>query len=100
MTLSTEVPLVKSRLSFMMFLQYAIWGAWLPLLWPYLSGHLGFARGPHCCIGSHFARLQARIAVEELYAAHPTVGVDRDSAIRALSPFTRGFVSLPATGLA
>ena len=42
MSMSTEVPLVKSRLSFMMFLQYAIWGAWLPLLWPYLSGHLGF----------------------------------------------------------
>ena len=65
-----------------------------------ITGHLGFARGPHFCIGSHFARLQARIAVEELYAAHPTVGVDRDSAVRALSPFTRGFVSLPATGLA
>ncbi|MDG2149656.1 MAG: MFS transporter [Planctomycetota bacterium] len=32
-----------ARLSFMMFLQYAIWGAWLPLLWPYLSGHLGFS---------------------------------------------------------
>ncbi len=30
------------RLSIMMFLQYAIWGAWLPLLWNYLSGHLGF----------------------------------------------------------
>lgn len=26
-----------NRLSVMMFLQYAIWGAWLPLLWPYLS---------------------------------------------------------------
>jgi len=25
-----------------MFLQFAIWGAWLPLLWNYLSGHLGF----------------------------------------------------------
>jgi len=30
------------KLSTMMFLQYAIWGAWLPLLWPYLSGHRGF----------------------------------------------------------
>ncbi len=30
------------KLSLMMFLQYAIWGAWLPMLWPYLSGHLGF----------------------------------------------------------
>ena len=65
-----------------------------------ITGHLAFARGPHFCIGSHFARLQARIAVEELYSAHPTVGVDADSAVRALSPFTRGFVSLPATGLA
>ena len=25
----------------MMFLQYAIWGAWLPLLWPFLSNHRG-----------------------------------------------------------
>jgi len=30
------------RLSLMMFLQYAIWGAWLPLLWPFLTGHRGF----------------------------------------------------------
>ncbi len=39
-------PLEKglyANLSFMMFLQYAIWGAWLPLLWPYLAGHRGFA---------------------------------------------------------
>ncbi len=33
---------LRSRLSFMMFLQYAIWGAWLPLLWPFLSNHRGF----------------------------------------------------------
>ncbi|MDO8393948.1 MAG: cytochrome P450 [Dietzia sp.] len=65
-----------------------------------ITGHLGFARGPHFCIGSHFARLQARIALEELYAAHPTIGVDRGAAVRALSPFTRGFHSLPATGFA
>jgi nucleoside transporter len=38
-------PTVKRKLSWMMFLQYAIWGAWLPLLWPYLSGHLGFEPG-------------------------------------------------------
>ncbi len=31
-----------NRLSVMMFLQYAIWGAWLPLLWPYLSTVHGF----------------------------------------------------------
>ena len=31
----------KSRLSVMMFLQYAIWGAWLPFLWNFLSVHRG-----------------------------------------------------------
>lgn len=31
-----------SRLSLMMFLQYAIWGAWLPLLWTFLSDARGF----------------------------------------------------------
>jgi len=30
---------VRVRLSGMMFLQYAIWGAWLPLLWPFLADH-------------------------------------------------------------
>ena len=34
-----------SRLSFMMFLQYAIWGAWLPLLWPFLHDYRGFSSG-------------------------------------------------------
>lgn len=37
--------LLNLRLSLMMFLQYAIWGAWLPLLYPYLLGHRQFALG-------------------------------------------------------
>jgi MFS family permease len=45
-------PFVRVRLSAMMFLQYAIWGAWLPLLWPFLSGHRGFTPGQ---IGDMFA---------------------------------------------
>ena len=35
----SSVPL---RLSIMMFFQYAIWGAWLPLLYPYVTSHLGW----------------------------------------------------------
>ncbi len=42
----------NGRLSIMMFLQYAIWGAWLPLLWPYLSNHLKFSASD---IGNAFA---------------------------------------------
>lgn len=33
---------INVRLSVMMFLQYAIWGAWLPILFPFLLGHRGF----------------------------------------------------------
>jgi nucleoside transporter len=36
---------LKFRLSVMMFLQYAIWGAWLPLMYQFLSAHRGFADG-------------------------------------------------------
>ena len=31
------------RLSLMMFLQYAIWGAWLPFLWSFLKDHRGMS---------------------------------------------------------
>ena len=33
---------LNARLSLMMFLQYAIWGAWLPILYPFLLGHRAF----------------------------------------------------------
>ena len=47
--LSTELNL---KLSVMMFLQYAIWGAWLPFLWDFLSTHRGMDGGQ---IGQMFA---------------------------------------------
>jgi nucleoside transporter len=34
---------LKPRLSAMMFLQYAIWGAWLPILFPFLKDYRGFS---------------------------------------------------------
>ena len=36
-------PALNARLSAMMFLQYAIWGAWLPLFWSFLTEHRGFS---------------------------------------------------------
>ena len=35
-------PGIKFKLSIMMFLQYAIWGAWLPLMFPYFTEFRGF----------------------------------------------------------
>ena len=34
-------PRLRQQLSCMMFLQYAIWGAWLPFLWSFLSDYRG-----------------------------------------------------------
>ena len=64
-----------------------------------ISRHLGFSSGVHFCIGSHLARLQARTALTELFARFPGIGVDLPRAQRIHSAYTRGWVSLPATGL-
>ena len=61
--------------------------------------HLGFATGPHFCIGSHLARLQAKVAFEELLARQPRIGVDTSAGVRLKSAFTRGWATLPATGI-
>lgn len=61
--------------------------------------HLAFSSGAHFCIGSHLARLQARVAFEELLARVPAIGVDVAAGERLLSAFTRGWLSLPATGV-
>ncbi|MDT4922924.1 MAG: cytochrome family [Pseudonocardiales bacterium] len=61
--------------------------------------HLAFSSGAHFCIGSHFARLQARVAFEELLARHPHIGVDPAAGQRLHSSFTRGWLSLPATNV-
>ena len=64
-----------------------------------IKRHLAFSSGDHFCVGSHFARLQARVAFEELFARHPNVGVDVVHGQRLHSSFTRGWLSLPATGV-
>jgi cytochrome P450 len=61
--------------------------------------HLSFSSGPHFCVGNHLARLQARVALEEVLAAHPGLEVDARAGRRHESAFVRGWVSLPVATL-
>jgi cytochrome P450 len=57
--------------------------------------HLSFSYGPHHCIGAAAARLQARIALEELFDRCPDFTVDGDAGRYASGSFVRRFESLP-----
>jgi cytochrome P450 len=61
---------------------------------------LSFSYGPHHCIGAAAARLQARIAIEEVLARCPDFCVDFEAGRFAPGHFVRRYESLPfrATG--
>jgi cytochrome P450 family 130 len=58
---------------------------------------LSFGNGPHHCIGAAAARLQARVALEELLAVLPGFETDRSGGRLAPGPFVRRYQSLPVT---
>jgi cytochrome P450 len=62
-----------------------------------ITRHMTFSYGPHHCIGAAAARLQARIALDELLARCPDFSVDPDAGRFAPGSFVRRYESLPFT---
>jgi hypothetical protein len=58
---------------------------------------LTFGNGPHHCIGAAAARLQGRVALEELFRVIPDFAVDASRGRLAPGPFVRRYESLPVT---
>ena len=58
--------------------------------------HLGFSVGAHHCLGSSLARLEGRVALEEVLKRFPEWTVDMPNAVLSSTSTIRGWDSLPA----
>ncbi len=56
---------------------------------------VGFGHGTHACLGRHVARLEAKVAIEEILAVMPDYEVDLGSSERLYTEYVQGFSSLP-----
>lgn len=59
------------------------------------AGHLSFGQGLHFCLGASLARMEARVALEEVLIRWPDWEVDYDRAVKAHTASVRGWGRLP-----
>ena len=60
-----------------------------------IDHHLAFGYGIHFCLGAALARLEGRVALDELLQRFPTWELDMDRAVQAHTSTVRGWESLP-----
>ena len=60
-----------------------------------IDHHLSFGYGLHFCLGAALARLEGRVALDEVLQRFPTWEVDWDHAVQARTSTVRGWESLP-----
>lgn len=58
---------------------------------------MSFGSGAHFCLGAHLARMEARVALVELFKRIRGYEVDEASAVRVHSSNVRGFAHLPVS---
>ena len=58
---------------------------------------MSFGSGAHFCLGAHLARMEARVALTELFTRIRGYEVDEANAVRVHSSSVRGFANLPMT---
>ena len=59
------------------------------------AAHLSFGHGLHFCMGSALARMQARVALEEVIKRWPDWQIDYANAEKAHTSSVRGWAKLP-----
>ena len=57
--------------------------------------HVSFGYGIHFCLGATLARLEGRVALEEVLKRFPTWDIDWDNAVQAHTSTVRGWEALP-----
>lgn len=62
-----------------------------------VTNHLSFGRGAHFCLGASLARLEGRVALEEILKRWPDWTVELGDAERAPTATVRGWDSMPTT---
>jgi cytochrome P450 len=60
-----------------------------------IDHHLAFGYGIHFCLGAALARLEGRVALDEVLSRFPTWEVDWDKAVQTRTSTVRGWDSLP-----